>query len=96
MICCPPWLEKMQREACAAPSTRICYNRFYIRAAGLSFSPSGRLEDLAVAVGVARSTLIRAYADTHGLISPELAIAIEKAVGPSVITRQILRPDFFV
>lgn len=66
---------------------------FIIRLAALYHNDKGSVGQLALACGLAESTLHQAL--KRGEIAPGHAVAIETATGRSLFPRELFRPDLF-
>jgi hypothetical protein len=89
----PDWFNRLNlyRE-----DERLIRNRYLIKSAALVFDPSGSMEVLADELGIHYHSLLRLYGRQGGVISPEMAVRLEQAVGANALPKKLLRPDLFV
>jgi hypothetical protein len=85
----PAWLAAV--EPADQPAERT---RFLLRLAALYVDPQGRLSELSRLCGLADNTLAT-VSKRQDKISPEIAVAVETAVGRDILPRELLRPDLF-
>jgi hypothetical protein len=85
----PAWLERLDPELQAAERTR-----FLLRIAALYVSPEGSVAELSRQCGLAEGTLA-SVSKRQDLLSPEMVISVEKAVGRDIMPRELFRPDLF-
>lgn len=67
--------------------------RFWLSIACLYYSESGQSGDLAKAIGLTPNSF--AVMKTRGKVSPEIAVALETALGRERFPRELFRPDIF-
>jgi hypothetical protein len=91
-ILIPAWFTRLDSRD---PDDVRLRNRYFVKSAALVNDPSGKLEDLAEALGIAYPTLVSTYAGHYGKITPPMAVRLEKLLGGDVLTRAMLRPDIF-
>lgn len=85
----PMWLQK------TAPGDpyRKARLRWLLDLCALYYSEEGRMTDLSKGCGLSSSAIGKAK---HlGVISPEMAICIEKLLGRAWVTREVLLPELF-
>lgn len=88
----PPWLEQMDQSHFDYWRLR---NRYFIKTAALYATPTGRLTDLADAIGMSHPSLSRCYDDSGAQIGVKMTLRLEKLLGQDVLPRKLLRPDLF-
>jgi hypothetical protein len=88
----PDWFQRLSTRR---EKDRLARNKFLIRQAALLYSTDGKLETLAEALNIAYPSLVRLYGQHGGVISPDMAIRLEQAVGKDAMPRQLFRPDYF-
>src|SRR5688500_4377125 len=86
----PTWLDGVADET-ERESERL---RVLLGLACIYHSRRGKLADLAESLGITANAL--AIAKARGQVSPEMAIALEKALGRDLFPREAFRPDIFV
>lgn len=72
-------------------------NRYFIREAALLATPEGTIGELARKVNYTPVALTYPYSDhpDRGIISPRLALRLQKACGAERMPIKLLRPDLF-
>lgn len=88
----PTWFNQLSLDH---PEQRRTRNRYLIKSAALVYDPSGSLQLLAGDLGIAYHSLVRLYGEHGGVISPQMAVRIEKTIGREILPRKLLRPDIF-
>lgn len=85
----PLWLEQTP----PGEPRRKARLRWMLDLCALYYSPEGRMTDLSLACDLSSSAIGKAK---HlGVISPEMAICLEKLLGRAWVTREILLPELF-
>lgn len=85
----PMWLQKTP----PGDPRKKARLRWLLDLCALYYSEGGRMTDLSVGCGLSSSAIGKAK---HlGVISPEMAICIEKHLGRAWITREVLLPELF-
>lgn len=91
-ILLPNWFEKLKPTVY---KDRLIRNRFLVRQAAILSCPEGSLHALADISGISYYSLIKTYQKEAGIITPDQAIRLERAVGKAAMPRELIRPDYF-
>ena len=86
----PEWLGRITDPA-ERDQARV---RFYVALAAVYATEQCNVKGLAEAIGCTPNAL--SVAKSRGVITPEMAIAIEREVGRPRFARELFRPDLFV
>lgn len=84
----PTWLAGEKDPELSKKRTR-----FLLSLACVYYSESGQASDLAEAVGMTPNAF--AVMKTRGKLPPEMAVALETALGRDLFPRALFRPDLF-
>lgn len=87
----PEWFDRLDLRD---PDDRRLRNKYLVRVAALVHNPHGSHTELAEALGLSTVSLYHAHsARSGGIISPRLALALERVLGPDVMPVKLTRPD---
>lgn len=85
----PAWLDTLPESARPAARTK-----FLLKACAIYATEEGKIQDFSAILGFHRNTLF-GIASGANPMTANTAVAIEKLLGRSIVTREMLLPELF-